>query len=158
MAVSVGQQAPDFELPLAGNQGKFKPSDFRGKQPVVLLFFPFAYTGVCTKEMCEVRDNYSKYTGINAKVVGISVDSPFSLNKFKQDENLPFDLASDFDKDAISKYGAKYDEFVGLKGGVAKRSAFVIDKTGKIVYAQVNEDPKQLPDFEKVVAAVQGAQ
>jgi glutaredoxin-dependent peroxiredoxin len=157
MALSVGQEAPDFELPLAGNQGKFKPSEFRGKQPVVLLFFPLAWTGVCTKEMCEVRDNYSRYTGINAKVVGISVDSPFAIGKFKEDENLPFDMASDFNKDAMTKYGAKYDEFIGLLG-VAKRSAFVIGKDGKIVYAQVNDDPKQLPDFEKILAAVKSAQ
>lgn len=156
MAVKIGDQAPDIELPLAGGQGKFKLSDYKGKQPVVLLFFPLAWTSVCTSEMCNIRDDYHRYTGTNAKVVGISVDSPFALAKFKAEENLPFDLASDFNRDAVEKYGAKYDELLGFKG-VAKRSAFVIDKEGKVVYAQVNDDAKQLPDFAKVQEALAGA-
>jgi glutaredoxin-dependent peroxiredoxin len=153
MAVKVGDQAPDFELPLAGGQGKFKLSDYKGKQPVVLLFFPLAWTSVCTAEMCDIRDTYQRYSGMDAKVVGVSVDSPFALAKFKAEENLPFDLASDFNREACEKYGAKYDELLGFKG-VAKRSAFVIDKDGKVVYAQVNEDAKQMPDFGKVQEAL----
>lgn len=156
MAVTVGQQAPDLELPLAGSQEKFKLSDYRGKQPVVLLFFPLAWTSVCTAEMCEVRDNYSKYTDLNAKVVGISVDSPFALAKFKAEENLPFDMASDFNRQAVEAYGAKYEDLLGFKG-VAKRAAFVIGKDGKVLYAQVNEDVKQLPDFAAIQAALASA-
>lgn len=156
MAVSAGQQAPDLELPLAGSQDKFKLADYRGKQPVVLLFFPLAWTSVCTAEMCSIRDNYQRYKDLGAKVVGISVDSPFALAKFKEEEKLPFDMASDFNKDAIEKYGAKYEDLLGFKG-VAKRSAFVIDKNGKVVYAQVNDDATKLPDFSKVQEAIQAA-
>jgi glutaredoxin-dependent peroxiredoxin len=157
MAVSVGQQAPDVELPLAGSKEKFKLSDYAGKQPVVLLFFPLAWTSVCTAEMCGIRDTYQRYQDLGAKVVGISVDSPFALEKFKAEQNLPFDMASDFNKEAIDKYGAKYEDLLGFKG-VAKRSAFVIDKNGKIAYAQVNDDAKQLPDFDKVQQAIRSAQ
>lgn len=153
MAIKVGQEAPDIELPLAGAQAKFKLSDYKGKQPVVLLFFPLAWTGVCTGEMCSIRDSYHLYKNLDAKVVGISVDSPFALDKFKAEQNLPFDLASDFNKEAIEKYDAKHEELLGFKG-VAKRSAFVIDKAGKVVFAWVSDDPTKLPDFAKVQAAL----
>jgi glutaredoxin-dependent peroxiredoxin len=156
MAINVGQEAPELDLPLAGSSERFRLADYRGKQPVVLLFFPLAWTSVCTAEMCDIRDNYSKYNDCGAKVVGISVDSPFALAKFKAEENLPFDMASDFNKTAIEAYGAKYEELLGFRG-VAKRSAFVVDKTGKIAYAQVNENPKELPDFAKVIEAVKRA-
>lgn len=153
MAVSVGQEAPDIELPLAGSKEKFRLSEYKGKQPVVLLFFPLAWTSVCTEEMCGVRDTYKEYEQLGAKVVGISVDSPFALEKFKSEQNLPFDMASDFNRDAIEKYGAKHDDLLGFRE-VAKRSAFVVDKNGRIAYAEVNDNPKQLPDFEKVQHAV----
>ncbi|MBX7245260.1 MAG: redoxin domain-containing protein [Candidatus Sumerlaeaceae bacterium] len=156
MAITVGQEAPDFEIPLAGAKEKFKLSDYRGKQPVVLLFFPLAWTGVCTEEVCMVRDGLDKYSGLSAKVVGISVDSPFALDKFKAEQKLNFDLASDFNRDVCTAYGAKYDELIGLKG-VAKRSAFVISKDGKVLYAQVNDNAKELPDFRKVLEAVKTA-
>jgi peroxiredoxin len=106
--------------------------------------------------MCGIRDTYQLYRDLNAKVVGISVDSPFALDKFKAEENLPFDMASDFNKDAIEKYDAKYEDLLGFKG-VAKRSAFVIGRDGKILYAQVNDDAKQLPDFDKVKEALKSA-
>ena len=157
MAVSIGQDAPELDLPLAGSSEHFKLSECRGKQPVVILFFPLAWTGVCTAEMCEVRDNYSRYRDCGAKVVGISVDSPFALARFKEDENLPFDMASDFNKTAIEAYGAKYEELLGFKG-VAKRAAFVVDKAGKIAHAQVNENPKELPDFARIIEAVKRCQ
>src|SRR5438045_9775985 len=108
MAITVGQQAPDIELPLAGGKEKFKLSDYKGKQPVVLLFFPFAWTGVCTQEMCDTRDALGKYNDLGAKVVGISVDSPFALDKFKADQGLNFDLASDFNKQASNAFGLLY--------------------------------------------------
>lgn len=153
MALSVGQDAPDIELPVAGSKDKFKLSDYKGKQPVVLLFFPLAWTGVCTSEMCSVRDSFQKYQDLGAKVVGISVDSPFALDKFKQEQNLPFDMASDFNREAVEAYDTKFEDLMGFKG-VAKRSAFVVNKDGKIAYASVSDDPKQLPDFDKVQAAV----
>lgn len=156
MSVQAGQKAPDLNLPLAGSQEHFKLSDYQGKQPVVLLFFPLAWTSVCTGEMCDIRDSYQRYRDLGAKVVGISVDSPFALEKFKEEFKLPFDMASDFNREAIEKYGARYEDLLGFKG-VAKRSAFVIDKQGEVVYAQVNEDAHQLPDFQKVQQAIQKA-
>lgn len=154
MAIEVGQQAPDIELPVAGSQEKFKLSDYQGKQPVVLLFFPLAWTGVCTQQMCDTRDSMNKYDQLGAKVVGISVDSPFALNKFKEDQKLNFDLASDFNKDAIEKFGCKYEDLIGFKG-VSKRAAFVIDKEGKVIYAQVNESAKDVPSFDEIKAALE---
>lgn len=156
MAISVGQQAPDIELPMAGSKDKFKLSDFQGKQPVVLLFFPFAWTGVCTQEMCDTRDALGKYNELGAKVVGISVDSPFALDKFKGEQGLNFDLASDFNKDASKAYGCLYEEFIGLKG-VSKRSAFVIGKDGKVLFAQVNESAKDVPAIADIQAALKSA-
>ena len=153
MAIQVGQQAPDIELPLAGSKEKFKLSDYKGKQPVVLLFFPLAWTGVCTQQMCEMRDSLAKFNSLNAKAVGISVDSPFALDKFKADQNLNFDLASDFNKTASETYGALYEDLMGFKG-VSKRSAFVIGKDGKILYAQVNESAKDIPPLADIEAAV----
>lgn len=156
MGVEVGQDAPEIELPLAGSQEKFKLSDYKGKQPVVLLFFPLAWTGVCTQQMCDTRDSLQSYDGLGAKVVGISVDSPFALDKFKQDQNLNFDLASDFNRSASQTYGCLYDELLGFKG-VAKRSAFVIGKDGKIKYAKVNESAKDVPPQDEIKAAVEAA-
>lgn len=156
MAIEVGQEAPHLELPVAGSQDKFRLSDYRGKQPVVLLFFPLAWTGICVNEMCAVRDTLGQYDALGAKVVGISVDSPFALAKFKEDQNLNFDLASDFNKTAAAAYGALFEELIGLKG-VAKRSAFVVGRDGKVKFATVSDDPKQLPDFAQIQEALKGA-
>lgn len=153
MAIKVGQDAPDLELPVAGSQDKFRLSDYKGKQPVVLLFFPLAWTGVCTQQMCDTRDSMNRYEEIGAKVVGVSVDSPFALNKFKEDQGLNFDLASDFNREACDAYGCKYDELLGFKG-VAKRSAFVIGKNGKILYARVNESAKEVPPLSEIQEAL----
>lgn len=153
MAIEVGQQAPDIELPLAGSQDKFRLSDYKGKQPVVLLFFPLAWTGVCTQQMCDTRDSLSRYEEIGAKVVGISVDSPFALAKFKEDQGLNFDLASDFNREAVQKFGCQYEDLLGFKG-VSKRSAFVIDKEGKVIYAEVNESAKDVPSVENIEKAL----
>lgn len=153
MAIEVGQQAPDIELPVAGSQDKFRLSDYKGKQPVVLLFFPLAWTGVCTQQMCDTRDSLARYEELGAKVVGISVDSPFALNKFKEEQGLNFDLASDFNREAVEKFGCQYEDLLGFKG-VAKRSAFVIDKEGKVAYAQVNESAKDVPALEDIQKAL----
>lgn len=155
MALEVGQEAPDFEIPVAGGE-KFKLSDYKGKQPVVLLFFPLAWTGVCTQQVCDTRDSMNRYEELGAKVVGISVDSPFALKKFKEDQGLNFDLASDFNRDVVSSYGCKYEELLGFKG-VAKRSAFVIGKDGKVLFAQVNENAKDVPSIDDISAALQNA-
>ena len=140
--------APDFAL-YDTEKNLVKLSDLRGKN-VVVLFFPLAFTGVCTEELCSTRDSIGDYEQLDAQVLAISVDSPFALGKFKEEQNLNFPLLSDFNKEASRAYGSLYDEFVlGMKG-VAKRSAFVIDKEGKIKYAEVLDDAGQLPDFNAV--------
>ncbi|RMF20325.1 MAG: peroxiredoxin, partial [Bacteroidetes bacterium] len=123
--------------------------DFQGKN-VVLLFFPLAFTGVCTTELCTVRDDLSSYNDLNAQVLAVSIDTPFSLAKFKAEQNLNFPLLSDFNREVARAYDALYEEFVlGMKG-VAKRSAFVIDKNGVIRYAEVLDNAGDLPNFEAI--------
>lgn len=156
MAVSVGQQAPEIELPLAGSKEKFKLSDYKGKQPVVLLFFPLAWTSVCTQQMCDTRDAMAKYNDLGAKVVAISVDSPFALEKFKAEQNANFDFASDFNREACDAFGCKYEDLIGFKG-VAKRAAFVIDKEGTVVHADVKESAKDVPSIDEIQNAVKQA-
>jgi peroxiredoxin len=106
--------------------------------------------------MCDTRDAMGKYNDLGAKVVGISVDSPFALDKFKQEQNANFDFASDFNREAVDAYGCKYEELIGLKG-VAKRSAFVIGKDGKVKYAKVNESAKDVPPIAEIQEALKAA-
>jgi peroxiredoxin len=148
MSVQVGQTAPDFTLKNTDMQD-VTLSSFRGQKNVVLLFVPLAFTGVCTTELCSVRDNLNNYANLNAEVFGISVDSPFSQKAWKEKENLNFTLLSDFNRQATKAYGALYDELIGLQG-VAKRAAFVIDKEGKVRYAEVLENARNLPNFDKI--------
>ncbi len=156
MSVSVGQAAPDFNL-VDSEKNPHKLSSYKGKN-VVLLFFPAAFTGVCTKEMCATRDELAMYNNMNAVVFGISVDMPFSLAKFKEVNNLNFTLLSDFNKEAITAYGIKYEEWiVGLKG-VAKRSTFVIDGDGIIKHAEVLEVAGDYPNLEAVKSALESLQ
>lgn len=146
--VKVGDQAPDFTL-VADDKKEVSLADHRGKN-VVLLFFPMAFTSVCTEELCTMRDGISEYNNMDANILAVSVDSPFTLDKFKADQNLNFPLLSDFNKEASQAYGAYYDEFVfGLKG-VSKRSAFVIDKEGTIRYAEVLDNAGELPNFTAI--------
>lgn len=153
MSATVGQKAPDFQLP-DQDKNMVALSNLKGKN-VVLLFFPAAFTSVCTKELCQTRDELSYFNGLNAEVFGISVDMPFTLTKFKADNNLNFPLLSDFNKDAITAYGCKYDNWIlGLKG-VAKRASFVIDKEGVIRFAQVLENAGDYPDFDGIKKALE---
>ena len=152
MSIHTGQQAPDFKL-VASDKSIVSLSDFKGKK-VVLHFFPFAFTGTCTTQLCTMRDSFGYYNGLGAQILGISVDSPFTLAKFKEENNYQFPLLSDFNKEASAAYGALYEEFVlGLKG-VSKRAAFVIDKEGKVIYAEVLESAGDLPDFEAIAEKV----
>ena len=155
MTLEIGSNAPDFSLKCKTPDGLIdvKLSDFKGESPVVLLFFPFAFTSVCTTEACSVRDDLSAYDALNAKVFGISVDSPFSQEMMSEKEALNFKLLSDFNKTVSRDYGVLYDEFIGFHG-VAKRSAFVVSKEGVITYAWSSDDPKQLPDFDSVKSAI----
>ena len=152
MALQIGEQAPDFTLVNTEKQ-EISLSSFKGKN-VVVLFFPLAFTGVCTAELCEMRDNIATYSKLNAEILAISVDSPFSLGKFKAEQNLPFNLLSDFNKEVATAYDSIYENFVlGLKG-VAKRSAFVVDKEGVIRYAEVLESAGNVPNFVAVQEAL----
>lgn len=146
--VLVGQQAPDFSLYNSEKQ-KITLSDYKGKN-VLLLFFPQAFTGTCTKELCSMRDNIALYNQANAQVFGISVDSLFTLGRYKEDQQLNFPLLSDFNKNVSTEYGTLYDTFVFDMRGVSKRSAFIIDKTGIVRYAEILETASDLPDFEAI--------
>ncbi|HEY9003258.1 MAG TPA: redoxin domain-containing protein [Mucilaginibacter sp.] len=152
MAIQTGQQAPQFTL-VSSERKEVSLSDFKGKK-VVLHFFPAAFTSVCTTQLCTMRDNFAYYEGLNAQVLGISVDSPFTLAKFKAENNYQFPLLSDFNKEVSAAYGALYEEFVlGMKG-VSKRAAFVTDENQKVIYAEVLESAGDLPDFNAIAEAV----
>lgn len=148
MAIQVGQSAPDFTL-YDSDKNKVTLSELKGKN-ILLLFFPLAFTGVCTKELCSVRDSLSFYNNTNAHVMGISIDSPMSLSAFKKEQNLNFPLLSDFNKTAATAFECIYDTFVLDMKGVAKRSAFIIDKEGTVKYAEVLESAGDLPNFEAI--------
>lgn len=150
--VEVGKPAPEFKLQ-ATTGGEVALSDHRGRNPVVLLFFPLAFTPVCTKELCSVRDDYARFERIGAQVLALSVDSPFTLKVWAEQERFPFPLLSDFNKEVAHAYGALHEDLLGLKG-VAKRSAFVIDWQGMVRYAWVSDDPTRLPDFAAIEEAL----
>lgn len=154
MAIQVGQAAPDFTL-FDTEKNQVTLSSFKG-QPVLILFFPQAFTGVCTAELCSVRDNIASYNGVNAQVLGISVDSIFTLARFKEDQKLNFPLLSDFNKETSAAYGALYETFVFDMKGVSKRSAFMVDKNGDIAYAEVLESAGDLPNFEAITETLKG--
>ena len=129
--------------------------DHIGKENVVLLFFPLAFSPVCTDEMCHFRDHWSDWEGLNAKIFGISVDSPFVTDKFRQELSIPFPVLSDFNKEVSTMYGALHEELIGMRG-VSKRSAFVIGPDGLVKYAWVSDSPKVQVNFEEVKASIQG--
>ncbi len=148
MAIEVGKAAPQFSL-FDTTKKKISLTDFKGKN-VLLLFYPQAFTSVCTKELCDVRDDIGRYNNASAEVLGISVDSVFTLKKYKEDQQYNFTLLSDFNKDVSTAYDTLYDEWILEMKGVSKRSAFVIDKDGIIRYAQVLESANDVPDFTAI--------
>jgi peroxiredoxin len=152
MALSLGQKAPDFKL-YSSELKETSLADFKGKK-VVLHFFPMAFTGVCTTQLCTMRDSFGYYSDLGAEVLAISVDSPFTLAKFKEENNYQFPLLSDFNKEVSQAYGAYYDEFVFHLKGVAKRAAFVLDEEQNILYAEVLESAGDLPDFDAIRKAL----
>jgi peroxiredoxin len=145
MAIQIGQQAPDFTLRDTDKQ-PITLSSQRGKN-VVLLFYPLAFTGTCTKELCMTRDDIAKYNSMNAEVFGISVDSLYAQGRFKNELNLNFPLLSDFNKEASIAFDTIYESFSNDMKGVSKRSAFVIDAEGIVRYAEVLENASDIPDF-----------
>ena len=148
MAIQVGQAAPDFKL-FNTEKKEVSLSDFKGKN-LVILFFPQAFTGTCTSELCTMRDNYAQYKSLNAEIIGVSVDSIFTLDAYKKAQNYPFDLLSDFNKTVSPAYDSLIEEFVFGMKGVSKRSAFVIDEAGIVRYAEILEKAADLPDFEAI--------
>jgi peroxiredoxin len=153
MALSVGSKAPDFSLKSRHGDAMsdVKLGDYHGKSNVVLLFFPLAFTGVCTAEMCDVSAGVGGYEALNAKVIGISVDSPFAQAAWAAKENIGITLASDLNKTTATAYGTLLPDLGGL-GAVSGRAAFVIDKAGVIQYAEQTATVKELPNFDAVKA------
>jgi peroxiredoxin len=161
MPLAVGTKAPDFSLSTKTADGpkQIRLSENFGKGNILLLFFPMAFTGTCTTEMCEVSAGLNGYTNLNAAVYGISGDNPFAQEAWAQKEKITVPLLSDYDHTVAKKYGVMYDSFLpqmnlGMSG-VPKRSAFVIDKNGLIQYAESNEDARQLPNFDKIKAKLE---
>lgn len=152
MRLKVGDPAPRFALPAAPGE-IIDVGERIGRRPVVLLFFPLAFSSVCTEEMCAVRDDWSAWEALDANVYGISADSPFVTRRFREELGLPFPLLSDFNHDVGAAYGVLYEDYYGLKG-VARRSAFVIGGDGVVAYAWVGGRDDVLPDFDAVREAV----
>ena len=154
MAIPVGSKTPDFTLKSKQASGlvDVKLSNNLGKKNTVLLFFPLAFTSVCTKEMCEITAGLNAYTGLNAEVIGISVDSPFAQEAWAQKEKIGITLASDLNKEVIKKYDVVFPMLAGV-GDTAARAAFVIDKNGVVQYSEQTPTPKDLPDTNKIKEA-----
>jgi peroxiredoxin len=160
MSIKAGDQAPDFTLVTKTSEGPslVKLSDLIGKSNIVLLFVPMAFTGVCTTEFCDISAGISDYEALDAKVIGISGDNPFAQAAWAEKEGITIPLLSDYEHHVANAYGVAYEQFLPeanlIMGGVAKRSAFVIDKAGIVQYAEVQDHPKDLPDFAAVKAAL----
>jgi len=154
MSLKVGQSAPEFKL-FDTEKQELSLSELKGK-PVVLLFFPFAFTGVCTAELCTVRDEMADYNEVGAEVLGISVDSLHVLKRFKADNNYNFRMLSDFNKTTSIDYGTIYEVFAQGAKGVSKRSAFIIDKDGIIQHIEILENAGEVPDFNKIKEVLKG--
>ncbi len=148
MDIRVGQKAPDFSL-YDTTKKKVSLTDLKGKN-VLLLFFPFAFTSTCTTELCAIRDDIARYNNANAEVLGISVDSVYSLAKYKEEQGYNFPLLSDFNKETSAAYGSLYAEWKLNMRGVSKRSAFIVDKEGVVQYAEVLETAGDMPDFKAI--------
>jgi peroxiredoxin len=161
MALAVGTKAPDFSLATKTADGpkQVKLSDNFGKKNTLLLFFPMAFTGVCTTEMCDISQGLNAYTDLNAAVYGISGDNPFAQEAWAKKENISVTLLSDYEHKVAKQYDVMYDSFLpqmnlGM-GGVPKRSAFIIDKNGVVQYAESNDDARQLPNFDNIKAKLE---
>jgi glutaredoxin-dependent peroxiredoxin len=155
MALKVGDKAPDFTLVDTDRKPR-SMKEFFGKS-TVMAFYPGAFTGVCAKEMCTLRDSLSAFNSMNAQVVGVSVDSPFANKAFAEKNGLTFPLLSDFSHEVSKKYCGVYPAFAGVAGyEAAKRSVFVIDPQGTVRYAWISEDPGKEPPYEEITRALKG--
>lgn len=162
MSIKVGDKAPDFTLVTKGPEGPqlVKLSEQIGSANLVLLFVPMAFTSVCTTEFCDISAGIKEYEALDAKVFGISGDNPFAQAAWAEKEGITIPLLSDYEHAVAKAYGVAYDQFLPeanlIMGGVAKRSAFVIDKTGTVRFAEVQNHPKDLPDFAAVKETLRG--
>ena len=148
MNIKVGQKAPQFSL-FDTDRQKVNLTDFRGKN-VLIMFYPQAFSRTCTAELCAVRDDIARYNNVNAQVLGISVDSVFTLKRYKEEQGYNFPLLSDFNKEASAAYDSLYETWILEMKGVSKRSAFIVDKEGIIQYAELVETKDAVPDFEAI--------
>jgi peroxiredoxin len=160
MVLKIGDSAPDFTLKSKNQTGEvvdFTLSNFKGKN-VILLFHPQAFTGTCTEEMCEISNGFNEYKNLNAEVLGISVDSVFTLEAWAKQNGITIPLLSDFNREVCKKYGTLYPDggFVFGMNGVSKRSAFVVDKDGIIKYIEILDNAGNLPNFEKIKEVLKG--
>ncbi len=155
MPISVGTKAPDFTLKSKQASGlvDVKLSNNLGKKNTLLLFFPAAFTSVCTQEMCDISSGLNSYSSLNADVIGISIDTPFSQEAWAQKEKINLTLASDLNKEVTRKYDVLFPMLAGI-GDTAARAAFVIDKNGVVQYSEQTPTPKDLPNFDKVKEAL----
>src|SRR3972149_5468980 len=151
--INIGEKAPDFTLPDTDRKSR-RLSEFRGKK-LILVFFPGAFTSVCTKEMCIFRDTMARLSELKAQVVGVSVNGPWSNKGFAERNLLAFPLLSDINRDVIRLYGIELTDFAGLKGySVAKRSVFILDKEGVVRYRWVSADPGAEPNYREIENAL----
>lgn len=148
MNIKVGQQAPEFSL-FDTERKKVSLADFKGKN-VLILFYPQAFSSTCTAELCAVRDDIARYNNANAEVLGISVDSVFTLKRYKEEQGYNFPLLSDFNKEVSAAYDSLYENWILEMKGVSKRSAFIVDKEGVIQYAELVGAKDAVPDFEAI--------
>lgn len=154
MAIAAGQKAPDFKL-FNSEKKEVSLADFHGKSNVIIHFYPQAFTGVCTDQLCNMRDNLNYYTNLGCVVLGISVDSVFTLAEFKAKQGYNFDLLSDFNKEVSTAYDMLMENFAFGMKGVSKRGAFVINKEGVIVYAEETANPGVQVNFDAIKAAAE---
>ena len=159
MAISVGTKAPDFTLKSKNAEGvaDISLSSNVGQKNTVILFFPLAFTGVCTTELCDVTAGLGQYSDLNADVIGISVDSPFAQEAWAQKENIGITLASDMNKKTAADYGVLLDDLLGF-GATSARAAFVVDKDGVVQYSEQTPTPKDLPNFDAIKETLKGLQ
>ncbi|MEL0061148.1 MAG: redoxin domain-containing protein [Limisphaerales bacterium] len=159
MAISVGTKAPDFTLKSKNAEGvsDISLSSNIGQKNTVILFFPLAFTGVCTTELCDVTAGLGQYSDLNADVIGISVDSPFAQEAWAQKENIGITLASDLNKKTAADYGVLLDDLLGF-GATSARAAFVVDKDGVVQYSEQTPTPKDLPNFDAIQETLKGLQ
>ena len=155
MPIPIGSKAPDFTLKSKQASGlvDVKLSNNFGKKNTVLLFFPLAFTSVCTKEMCDITAGFGAYSGLNADIIGVSVDSPFAQEAWAQKEKIGITLASDLNKTTARAYDVIFPMLAGV-GDTAARAAFVIDKNGVVQYSEQTPTPKDLPNFDAIKAAL----